>query len=83
MMPYYVVNRVGAGTVADPYRPDVDAGSSYVGQVGRDGKYLITTPITQSAKAGRIQLPPIQQLKDACAAKGINFDDVMNKWSLR
>jgi hypothetical protein len=82
-MYYYVVNKIGTGTIDDPFRPDLDAGTSFVGNVGNDNKFIIATPTQQATKPGRLQLPPIQQLKDACTARGINFDDVLNKWMVK
>jgi hypothetical protein len=79
---YYITNRTGTGVTGDPYVPDVDAGTSYVNQIGTDNKCIVLVDRLQTAKAGRIQLPPIQQLSDACAARGINLNDVLNKWSI-
>lgn len=81
-MYYYIVPRIGTGTNDDPYRPDVDAGTSFVGEVGTDGNYIIATLTPQSNKTGRTQIPPIQALQDACNTRGINYSDVVNKWSV-
>jgi hypothetical protein len=82
-MYYYVVNKTGTGVEGDEYRPDVDAGTSFVGNVGNDNKFIVATPTLQTVKPSRLQLPPIQQLQDACTARGISFDDVLNKWFVK
>lgn len=81
-MYYYVVPQIGTGTNDDPYRPDVDIGSNFVGQIGTDGNYIVATLTLQSAKTGRTQLFPVQALQNACDARGINCNDVMNTWSV-
>lgn len=82
-MYYYICPKIGTGTSSDPYRPDVDTETSFVGQIGLDDKFLILTPTLQSPKIGRFLLPPIQQLQDACTARGIDFDDVTNNWFIQ
>jgi hypothetical protein len=79
-MYYYIMPKIGKGTDLDPYRPDIDVGTSFVGNVGTDNFYIIATPTLQTAKSGRTQLPPFQALQNACTSRGINFNDVMNKW---
>lgn len=79
-MNYYTLPRIGTGTDADPYRPDIPNGTSFVGTIGSDGEYLIMTPVDLPVKANRIKQLPIQGLQNACNAKGIPFNDVYSKW---
>lgn len=81
-MYYYIASQIGSGTDTDPYRPDLDAGSDYVGQLGTDGNYIVATTVQQSVKTGRTEIPPIVSLQNACSARGINYSDVINIWSI-
>lgn len=81
-MYYYITPQIGSGTDIDPYRPDLDAGSDFVGEIGSDGNYIIATTVQQSVKAGRTLIPPVTSLQDACNTRGINYNDVINKWSV-
>lgn len=82
-MPYYLVNRLGDGSINNKIRPDVDPGVSYGCGYGNDNKVIVLTDVPLSSKAGRIQLPPVAQLQSACEARGIDFNAVMNKWYIR
>lgn len=41
---FYLAAAIGAGTEDDPVRPDVPAGTSWVGQRLPDGRYLVACP---------------------------------------
>lgn len=79
-MRYYRVPAKGAGTDADPIRPDLPPGIAWVGQPGPDGTYLITTPDAISG-------PGITEVSDAdlptvCAARGLSYREVTEVWSV-
>lgn len=79
-MNHYTLPRIGSGTDADPYRPDVPAGISWVGNTnGTD--YLIATPADLSETAQRKKQLPRQALENAANARGFAYDDVL-KWSV-
>lgn len=82
-MNYYTCPKIGSGTSTDPYRPDIPDGTSFVGNIGSDGGYLIATTVDLgSDTTTRIKQLPIQALQNTCNAKGLPFDDVYNKWSV-
>lgn len=77
-MVYYTLPRIGTGTDEDPFRPDVEPGTSWVGAPnGTD--YLIATPSDLPAKTGRTKRLPRQALENAAHARGIQYADLM-RW---
>lgn len=75
-MTYYTAPRLGSGTAADPYRPDVPAETSWVGHTnGVD--YLIATPTDLPVKVGRTKQLPRPALELAANARGRAYDDVL------
>lgn len=81
-MNYYTCPKIGSGTESDPFRPDIPSGTTFVGNIGTDGDFLIATPADLPAKTGRIKQLPIQGLQNACNAKGLPFNDVYNIWNV-
>lgn len=75
-MRYYACPRLGTGTATDPYRPDVPVGTSWAGNVGASGKYLLATPAPLPAKMGRTEQPDGGDLKAAASTAGFAYDDV-------
>lgn len=74
-MNHYTVPRIGAGTDADPYRPDLPAGTSWVGNTnGAD--YLVATPADLSDTMKRKKLLPDPPLRQPAEARGFRFEDV-------
>lgn len=61
-MNFYVVARTGTGTAEDPYRPDLPAGTSFVG-IERQGVYLIGTEAWLS-QGGSVLAGPLSRLHD-------------------
>lgn len=77
-MNYYTAPRIGSGTSDDPYRPDVPAGTSWVGNT--DGSdYLIATPANLSETAKRKRQLPRPALEAAAKARGLRYEDV-SRW---
>jgi len=75
-MQYYTLPLIGTGTEADPYRPDVPDGTSWVGNTdGTD--CLIATPTDLPIAPGRTKQLPEQDLENACNARGIEYNDVL------
>jgi hypothetical protein len=82
-MYYYTVDKIGSGTSDDPIRPNIPDGTPFVGNVGNDGNYLITSTVDLGADTEkRVKQLPTQALQNACNAKGIPFNDVYNAWKL-
>lgn len=83
-MYYYTVPTIGSGkTHDDPIRPDIDKGTAFVGEIGSDGNFIIATFEPLTVKAERVQLSATKAIQDTCAEKGINCDDVINKWFVK
>lgn len=82
-MNFYLVRRIGTGTGADPYRPDVPAGTSFVG-VEHQGVYLLGVEgELPPAPAGSTRQGPFPRLDDriqrAATARGRTIDE-LNVW---
>lgn len=77
-MNHFTLPRIGSGTDADPYRPDLPAGTSWVGSTdGAD--YLIATDTNLPDTASRKRRLPRQALENAAKARGRTYEDVM-RW---
>lgn len=77
-MIYYTVPRLGTGTPADPYRPDVPVGTKLVGD-NNGTDYLIAIPDAVGdlpVRAGRTKQLPRAALEAAANARGRTFEDV-------
>lgn len=75
-MYYYTVNRIGDGTEDNPFRPDLPAGTSFVGQE-QDGEYLVAIIKELPEQAGRKKQLPRQALEATAKEKGLKYDDVV------
>lgn len=74
-MNHYTVPRIGTGTADDPFRPDLPAGTSWVGNTdGTD--YLIATPADLSDTTKRKRRLPEPPLREAAEARGFRYEDV-------
>ena len=81
-MKYLTVPAIGAGTDDDPIRPDLPAGTSFVGQHdAKTGTYLVAVPdgATVSAKAGRTTLSMRKAQTDEMAARELS-EAAVNTW---
>jgi len=81
-MKLLTVPALGTGTEDDPIRPDLPAGTSYVGQHdAKTGTYLVAVPdgATVSAKAGRTALSTRKAQTDALAARNLS-EATVNIW---
>ena len=79
---YLTVTAIGTGTDADPIRPDLPAGTSFVGQHdAKTNTYLVAVPdaAVVSAKAGRTTLSTTRQKSDAIAARELS-EAAVNSW---
>jgi hypothetical protein len=73
------VPALGAGTDDDPIRPDLPAGTSFVGQYdAKSGTYLVavTDAAVVAAKTGRTTLSTRKAQADAMAARSLSEGDV-------
>jgi hypothetical protein len=78
-MPFYLVPASGTGTRDDPFRPDLPAGTPFVGQrVGAE--YLVLTP---APIAGLSELPHGANLEAAAARRGLTYSDLLDIWQIR
>lgn len=80
MSNYYIAATLGTGTESDPIRPDVPAGVSWVGQPGLDNTYLIKTAESLPVGHSALEVLPTQPLAEVCETRGLNLNDVLNKW---
>ena len=81
-MKLMTVPAIGTGTDADPIRPDLPAGTSFVGHHDpKTGTYLVAVPdgATVSAKAGRTALSTRKAQADAMAARELS-EAAVNSW---
>ena len=84
MSKQYIVPTLGSGTDIDPYRPDIPAGASFVGQHDpKTNTYLVVVPdtVTVSAKTGRKQLSTAREKSDELEARSLKSEDV-NSWKI-
>jgi hypothetical protein len=75
-MYYYTVNKIGDGSHDNPFRPDLPEGTSFVGNMGSDGEYLVALPIELAETTKLKRQLPRQALENACVLKGLFYDDV-------
>jgi hypothetical protein len=80
-MYYYTVNTIGDGTEDNPFRPDLPEGTSFVGNVGSDGEYLVALPLELSETTKMKRQLPRQALENVSLLKGLFYDDVA-KWNV-
>lgn len=81
-MKLLTVPAIGTGTDDDPIRPDLPAGTSFVGQHdAKTNTYLVAVPDAAivNAKAGRTTLSTRKAQTDAMAARELSEADV-NSW---
>ena len=81
-MKLLTVPAIGTGTDADPIRPDLPAGTSFVGHHdSKTNTYLVAVPdgATVSAKTGRTALSTTRQKSDALAARNLS-EATVNIW---
>lgn len=78
-MKIYTAPAIGTGTDADPIRPDLPAGTSFVGQHDpKTNTYLVAVPdaATVSAKTGRTALTTARAKSDEIDARKLRASDV-------
>lgn len=78
-MKYLTAPAIGSGTDADPIRPDLPDGTSFVGQHGpKSGTYIVAVPdgVTVAAKAGRMALTTARAKSDEIDARSLRASDV-------
>ena len=78
-MKLLTVPALGTGTDDDPIRPDLPAGTSFVGHHDpKSGTYLVAVPdaAVVSAKTGRTTLSTRKAQTDAMAARSLKESDV-------
>lgn len=81
-MNHYTVPRTGTGAAPGPnaYRPDLPAGTSWVGNT--DGSdYLVATDAEFPDTVQRKRRLPVQALTAAANARGFRYEDVLF-WSV-
>lgn len=81
-MKLLTVPAIGTGTDDDPIRPDLPAGTSFVGHHDpKTNTYLLAVPdaAVVSAKAGRTALSTTRQKSDALAARNLS-EATVNIW---
>lgn len=82
MMRYLTVPALGVGSDADPIRPDLPDGTSWVGQHDpATNTYLVAVPDSTivPAKAGRRSLTTPAARRSAIQARGLSESDV-DQW---
>jgi len=81
---YLTVAALGVGTDADPIRPDLPAGTSFVGHHDpKTSTYLVAVPDAAifSAKAGRTALSTRKAQTDAISARELS-EAAVNSWRI-
>ncbi len=76
MLRYYTVPLIGTGTDEDPIRPDVPAGTSWVGNAISSRRYLIATPVDLPPQADRTKREKRTQLEETAKGAGWRHEDV-------
>lgn len=76
-MYYYTVPVIGDGSEDNPFRPDLPEGTSFVGNIGSDGEYLVASPVDLADTTKRKKQLPRQALEATANAKGLKYDDVL------
>lgn len=76
-MRYFTVARVGLGTDAAPFKPNVPAGTAWVGTSDAAG-YLVATEVALPAPA--VELDDTA-LRTTCSLRGFSYPDVIS-WRL-
>lgn len=71
-MHYYLVNRIGTGTKADPYRPDIPV-DTFVSIPVKDNQFIVGV---NEILPGEASAPNVQTY---CAENGISYVDIL-KW---
>lgn len=82
-MPFYTVPMTGAGTDADPFRPDLPAGTSYVGTTiptvdGTGTEYVL---FVNGQLATGTQVNPTE-LRDRLALVGLTPKQLIDSWKI-
>jgi hypothetical protein len=81
---FYTVPRIGSGTDADPYRPDLPAGVDYCaayGQVGSSQTALVRTLVSLPNAPGRTSRSPTQ-VEASARSIGIPDRDPVDHWRI-